>query len=147
MGGFGGMNINSLMKEAKKMQAEMEKSQTELASKEFEASAGGGAISVKVSGEKMIKEIKIKPEVVDPEETKEEVKIEKNDEEVIKEKKEKEADEAKIETEEIKEQERNQRLAAKRALERKEQLEKAELDKRYQQSLLEAAWLYGRNLL
>lgn len=67
MGGFGGMNINSLMKEAKKMQAEMEKSQTELASKEFEASAGGGAISVKVSGEKVIKEIKIKPEVVDPE--------------------------------------------------------------------------------
>ena len=66
-GGFGGMNLNSLMKEAKKMQAEMEKSQTELASKEFEASAGGGAISVKVSGEKMIKEIKIKPEVVDPE--------------------------------------------------------------------------------
>ena len=49
--------------------------------------------------------------------------------------------------EEIKEQERNQKLAAKRALERKEQLEKAELDKRYQQSLLEAAWLYGRNLL
>lgn len=67
MGGFGGMNINNLMKEAKKMQAEMEKSQTELASKEFEASAGGGAISVKVSGEKVIKEIKIKPEVVDPE--------------------------------------------------------------------------------
>lgn len=66
-GGFGGMNINQLMKEAKKMQAEMEKSQTELASKEFEASAGGGAISVKVSGEKVIKEIKIKPEVVDPE--------------------------------------------------------------------------------
>ena len=48
--------------------------------------------------------------------------------------------------EEIKEQERNQKLAAKRALERKEQLEKAELDKRYQQSLLEAAWLYGQNL-
>ena len=66
MGGFGGMNINSLMKEAKKMQADMEKSQAELASKEFEASAGGGAINVKVSGEKVIKEIKIKPEVVDP---------------------------------------------------------------------------------
>ena len=66
MGGFGGMNINSLMKEAKKMQADMEKSQAELASKEFEASAGGGAINVKVSGEKSIKEIKIKPEVVDP---------------------------------------------------------------------------------
>ena len=67
MGGFGGMNINSLMKEAKKMQADMERSQVELASKEFEASAGGGAISVKVSGEKMVKEIKVKPEVVDPE--------------------------------------------------------------------------------
>ena len=66
MGGFGGMNINNLMKEAKKMQAEMEKSQAELASKEFEASAGGGAITVKVSGEKTLKEIKIKPEVVDP---------------------------------------------------------------------------------
>lgn len=67
MGGFGGMNINNLMKEAKKMQADMEKSQAELASKEFDASAGGGAITVKVSGEKTIKEIKIKPDVVDPE--------------------------------------------------------------------------------
>ncbi len=66
MGGFGGMNLNNLMKEAKKMQADMEKSQAELATKEFEASSGGGAINVKVSGEKMIKEIKIKPEVVDP---------------------------------------------------------------------------------
>ena len=65
-GGFGGMNLNQLMKEAKKMQSDMEKSQAELASKEFEASAGGGAINVKVSGEKSIKEIKIKPEVVDP---------------------------------------------------------------------------------
>ena len=67
MGGFGGMNLNSLMKEAKKMQADMEKSQAELAGKEFEASAGGGAINVKVSGEKIVKEIKIKPEAVDPE--------------------------------------------------------------------------------
>ena len=60
------MNLNTLMKEAKKIQADMEKSQAELANKEFEASAGGGAVNVKVSGEKMIKEIKIKPEVVDP---------------------------------------------------------------------------------
>ena len=65
-GNFGGMNLNQLMKEAKKMQADMEKSQAELATKEFDATAGGGAISVKVSGEKVIKEIKIKPEVVDP---------------------------------------------------------------------------------
>ena len=67
MGGFGGMNLNNLMKEAKKMQADMEKSQAELATKEFESSAGGGAVTVKVSGEKSLKEIKIKPEVVDPE--------------------------------------------------------------------------------
>ena len=67
MGGFGGMNINSLMKEAKKMQADMEKSQAELASKDFEATSGGGAIYVKVSGQKAIKEIKIQKDVVDPE--------------------------------------------------------------------------------
>ncbi len=66
MGGFGGMNINNLMKEAKKMQADLEKSQAELAVKEFESTAGGGAVSVKVTGEKVIKEIKLKPEVVDP---------------------------------------------------------------------------------
>ena len=65
-GGFGGMNINQIMKEAKKMQADLEKSQAELALKEFESTAGGGAVSVKVTGEKIIKEIKLKPEIVDP---------------------------------------------------------------------------------
>ena len=67
MGGFGGMNMNNIMKQAKKMQEEMQKSQEELSSKEFDSTAGGGAISVKVTGEKVLKEIKIKPEVVDPE--------------------------------------------------------------------------------
>ena len=67
MGGFGGMNMNNIMKQAKKMQEEMQKSQEELSSKEFDSAAGGGAISVKVTGEKVLKEIKIKPEVVDPE--------------------------------------------------------------------------------
>ena len=66
MGGFGGMNINNLMKEAKKMQADIEKSQAELALKEFESTAGGGAVSVKVTGEKLVKEITLKPEIVDP---------------------------------------------------------------------------------
>ena len=66
MGGFGGMNMNQLMKEAKKMQADMEKSQEELAARDFEATAGGGVVSVKVSGNKVIKEIKIKKEAVDP---------------------------------------------------------------------------------
>ena len=67
MGGFGGMNINNLMKEAKKMQADLEKSQTELAAKEFEASAGGNAVSVKVNGQKQILDLKLQKEVVDPE--------------------------------------------------------------------------------
>ena len=66
MGGFGGMNINQLMKEAKKMQADMEKSQEELQTKEFESTAGGGAVSVKLSGGKQIKELKISKDVVDP---------------------------------------------------------------------------------
>ena len=67
MGGFGGMNINQLMKEAKKMQADIEKSQQELGNKEFSATAGGGAIEAVVSGNKILKSIIIKPEVVDPE--------------------------------------------------------------------------------
>ena len=67
MGGFGGMNINQLMKEAKKMQADMEKSQAELSEKEFEASAGGGAVTAVVSGDKKIKSLVIKTDVVDPE--------------------------------------------------------------------------------
>ena len=49
------------------MQADMEKSQEEIAAKEFEATAGGGAIQVKVSGTKELKEIIIKKEVVDSE--------------------------------------------------------------------------------
>ncbi|MCL2341959.1 MAG: YbaB/EbfC family nucleoid-associated protein [Firmicutes bacterium] len=65
-GGFGGMNIAKLMKEAKKMQDDMAKSQEELAAKDFEATAGGGAVSVRVSGSKEIKEIIIKKDVVDP---------------------------------------------------------------------------------
>ena len=66
MGGFGGMNINQIMKEAKKMQADIQKSQEELGNKEFSATAGGGAIEVVVSGDKVLKSITIKQEVVDP---------------------------------------------------------------------------------
>ena len=66
MGGFGGMNLNSLMKEAKKMQADMEKSQSELVAKEFTATAGGGAIKAVVTGAKSLKEITIQKDVVDP---------------------------------------------------------------------------------
>ena len=66
MGGFGGMNLGNIMKQAKKMQEDMAKSQEVLAQKEFEATAGGGTVSVKVSGDKLVKEIKLQKEVVDP---------------------------------------------------------------------------------
>ena len=65
-GNFGGMNINNLMKEAKKMQADIEKSQAEITAKDFEATAGGGAVKAVVSGAKFIKELTINKEVVDP---------------------------------------------------------------------------------
>ena len=64
--GFGG-NMNNLMKQAQKMQKDMDKMQEELHQRTVEATAGGGAVVVVVSGKKEIKEIKIKPEVVDPE--------------------------------------------------------------------------------
>ena len=66
-GGMGGMgNIGNLMKQAQKMQKDMEKAQQELENKIVEASAGGGAMSVVATAKKQIKEIIIKPEVVDP---------------------------------------------------------------------------------
>ena len=55
-GGFGGMNINNIMKEAKKMQADLQKSQEEISAKDFDSTAGGGAVKVTVSGAKVIKE-------------------------------------------------------------------------------------------
>lgn len=65
-GGFGGGNINNLMKQAQKMQKDMEKAQQELENKTVEVSVGGGAVNIIATGKKEIKEITIKPEVVDP---------------------------------------------------------------------------------
>ena len=67
-GGFpGGMgNMNNMMKQAQKMQREMMKLQEEIEQRTVEASAGGGAVTVVVSGKKDVKSIIIKPEVVDP---------------------------------------------------------------------------------
>ena len=65
-GGFGGGNMNNLMKQAQAMQKKMEAMQKEIEESEFEASVGGGAVSVRVSGKKDILGISIKPEVVDP---------------------------------------------------------------------------------
>ncbi len=65
-GGFGGGNMNNLMKQAQKLQKQMEDMQKEMETKEFEASVGGGAVVVKANGKKEIVSINIKPEVVDP---------------------------------------------------------------------------------
>ena len=59
--------MNQIMKQAKKMQEEMEKSQESLASQSFESTVGGGAVYAKVNGSKVVEEIKIQKDVVDPE--------------------------------------------------------------------------------
>uniref|UniRef100_UPI0023515F6B YbaB/EbfC family nucleoid-associated protein n=1 Tax=Alicyclobacillus tolerans TaxID=90970 RepID=UPI0023515F6B len=60
--------MNQLMRQAKKMQEELTKAQEELAQRTIEGSAGGGAVKVKVSGQKEILGIEIDKEVVNPEE-------------------------------------------------------------------------------
>ena len=70
-GGFpGGMgmpgNMNNLMKQAQRMQRQMEESQKELEAKEFTAKAGGGAVEVTVTGKKEVTKVKLSEEVVDP---------------------------------------------------------------------------------
>lgn len=70
-GGFprgmgGGPNMNQMLKQAQKMQEQMMKMQEELVSKTYEATSGGGAVSVKISGKKELSEITLSPAVVDP---------------------------------------------------------------------------------
>lgn len=68
-GGFsGGMpgNMNNLMKQAQRMQKQMEEKTKELEEKEWETSAGGGAVTVKISGKKEIMAVTIDKDVVDP---------------------------------------------------------------------------------
>ena len=68
-GGFpGGMpgNMNNLMKQAQRMQKQMEEKTKELEEKEWEATAGGGAVTVRVSGKKEVVSVKLTEEVVDP---------------------------------------------------------------------------------
>ena len=71
MGGFGGnMNIQNLMKQAQKMQTEMQekiaKADEELENTTLTATSGGGMVEVSILGNKQITSIKIKPEAVDP---------------------------------------------------------------------------------
>lgn len=69
-GGFGGLgggaNMNNLMKTAQKFQQQMEDMQKELETKRYEEKAGGGAVVVIVNGKKQIVDLKINPDVVDP---------------------------------------------------------------------------------
>ncbi|MDD6347674.1 MAG: YbaB/EbfC family nucleoid-associated protein [Lachnospiraceae bacterium] len=69
-GGFNGMgmpgNMNNLMKQAQKMQQKMQENQRALEEKIFEASAGGGAVTVKMSGKREITALEISPDAVDP---------------------------------------------------------------------------------
>jgi nucleoid-associated protein EbfC len=60
-------NMNQMMKQVQQMQAEMAKAQEELKTATVEASAGGGMVTVKMSGELQLLELKIDPEAVDPE--------------------------------------------------------------------------------
>jgi len=65
--GGGGQNMNAVIKQAQKMQEQMAEKQEELNEQEFSATVGGGAVEVVMTGKKELKNITLKPEVVDPE--------------------------------------------------------------------------------
>lgn len=65
MGG-GAQNMNAMIRQAQKMQAEMEAKQAELEEKEYDVSAGGSAVKIKINGKRQILNIDISPEIVDP---------------------------------------------------------------------------------
>jgi DNA-binding YbaB/EbfC family protein len=62
-----GPNLNQLLKQAQQMQAEMAKAQEELKDEIVEASAGGSTVKVTMTGDLQLREIKIAPEAIDPE--------------------------------------------------------------------------------
>jgi len=65
--GMGGMpNMNNMIKQAQKMQMEMQKKQEEIENSEVEGSAGGGAVTVTLSGKRALTSVKIQPEACDP---------------------------------------------------------------------------------
>jgi nucleoid-associated protein EbfC len=59
-------NMQAMMKQVQKMQADMVKAQEELKNEVVEASAGGGMVTVKISGDLELREVRIDPEAVDP---------------------------------------------------------------------------------
>ena len=65
--GFGGgMNMQSLMQQARKMQQQMEEAKEQLENAELTGSAGGGLVTVTVNGNGALRSLSIKPEAVDP---------------------------------------------------------------------------------
>ena len=62
----GPQNMQAMLKQAQKMQEDMELLQEELDAREYDISAGGGVVGVKINGKKEILSIDIKPEIVDP---------------------------------------------------------------------------------
>ena len=66
--GMGGVpqNMNAMIKQAQKMQEDMENLQAELDEREYDISAGGGMVNLKINGKREIVAIDIKPEIVDP---------------------------------------------------------------------------------
>ena len=67
--GYGGgpSNMQGMLKQAQKMQEDMNRLQEELQLREYSAQAGGGAVTAVVGGNKELKSLKLSPEVVDPE--------------------------------------------------------------------------------
>ena len=65
-GGMGGGNMNAMLQQAQKMQEDMAAKQEELEAREYDISAGGGAVSLKINGKKQILSLDIDPEIVDP---------------------------------------------------------------------------------
>ena len=61
-----GPSMNDMLRQAQKMQEDMQKKQAELEAKEYEVSAGGGVVKVKITGKREILNIDIDPEIVDP---------------------------------------------------------------------------------
>ena len=65
-GGFGGGNMQQLMRQAQKMQQQLQEAQEALDAAEYEATAGGGMVTVKITGKPEVTGITIDPQVVDP---------------------------------------------------------------------------------
>ena len=61
-----GPSMNEMLRQAQKMQEDMAQKQAELEERVYDISAGGGVVNIKINGKKEITELKIAPEIVDP---------------------------------------------------------------------------------